>query len=118
MSTTSTHYKYLGPNPKSSYRQLFVKGTRIRARVVYGLFACDEPMAIDEIAADLKLPVDAVKEAIAYCESNPPELLADYVREEALVEASGMNDPNYRIHPQPKSLSPEEIARIMRADYP
>ena len=62
-----------------------------------------------------KLPVEAVKEAIAYCESNPPELLEDYAREQALMEASGMNDPNYKYHPSPKILSPQEIARINRS---
>src|SRR5713226_537103 len=30
----TTKWTYLSPNPKSSYKQLFVKGTRIRARVL------------------------------------------------------------------------------------
>lgn len=115
MSTTSTQYAHLAPNPKSAYRQLFVKGTRIRARVLYGWYACEEPMTPEEIAADYELPVEAVLEAITYCESNPPELLEDYAREEALMEASGMNDPGYKYHPSPKSLSPQEIARIRRS---
>ena len=57
----------------------------------------------------------AVLEAIAYCESNPPELLEDYAREEALLEASGMNDPNYKYHPTPRLLTPQEIAQINRS---
>jgi uncharacterized protein (DUF433 family) len=105
----------LAPNPKSAYKQLFVKGTRIRARVLYGWYACEEPQTPEEIAADYNLPIEAVKEAIAYCESNPPELLADYAREEALMDASGMNDPNYKYHPSPKLLSAQEWARIMRS---
>ncbi len=115
MSTITTQWQYLGPNPKSSYKQLFVKGTRIRARVLYGWYACLEPRTPAEIAADYDLPVDAVKEAIAYCESNPPELIEDYAREEALAEATGMNDPNYKYHGKPKLLSPQERARIMRS---
>src|SRR5438128_280311 len=114
MSTASTQYQYLAPNPKSSYRQLFIKGRRIMARNLYGHYANSEPMTVEEIAADYDLPVEAVKEAIAYCESNPPELLKDYAREEALVEASGMNDPNYKWNPKPKLLSPEERERIKR----
>jgi uncharacterized protein (DUF433 family) len=114
MSTTSTHYVHLAPNPKSAYKQLFVKGTRIRARVVYGWFACDEPMTPDEIAAQYNIPVEAVREAIAYCESSPPELQEDYAREEALSEATGMNDPNYKFHGQPKLLSPQQRAQIFR----
>ena len=112
MSTTSTQYAHLAPNPKSAYRQLFVKGTRIRARVLYGWYACEEPMTPEEIAADYELPVEAVLEAIAYCESNPPELLADYAREEALMEATGMNDPDYKYHPSPKLLPPQERVRL------
>lgn len=115
MSSTSTQYLFLAPNPKSSYRQLFVKGTRIRARVLYGWYACEDPMTTEQIAAEYNLPVDAVKEAIVYCESNPPELQADYAREEALMQASGENDPDYKYHPSPKLLSPQEIARIRRS---
>jgi len=114
MSTASTQYQYLAPNPKSSYRQLFVKGRRLMARDLYGQYVNSEPRTVEELAADFDVPVEAVKEAIAYCESNPPELAQDQAREEAIMEASGMNDPNYKWHPQPKLLSPAEVAKIMR----
>ena len=114
MSTTSTNYVHLAPNPKSAYKQLFVKGTRIRARVIYGWYACDEPMTPEEIATEYNLPVAAVREAVAYCESNPPELLEDYAREEALMNATGMNDPNYKYHPSPKLLSPQLRIQLRR----
>lgn len=55
MSTTTTEWTYLSPNPKSSYKQLFIKGTRIRARVLYGWYACEEPRTSEEIAADCML---------------------------------------------------------------
>jgi uncharacterized protein (DUF433 family) len=112
----STPWKHLAPNPKSAYKQLFIAGTRIRARTLYGMrMSADGPMTPQEIAQEFKLPVDAVLEAIAYCESNPPELLEDYARDEALMEAAGMNEPDYRQHPSPKPLSPQEIARINRS---
>src|SRR5688500_9225600 len=111
MSSVAVQYKHLAPNPQSSYKQLFVKGTRLRARVLYGSYMSEEePRTVEQIAADYQLPVDAVKEAIAYCESNPPELLEDYRREAALVEAARSIDGD-----RPKHLSPEEIARIRRA---
>lgn len=110
MSTTSTDHVYLVPNPKSAYRQLFVKGTRIRARVLYGLSASEDPLTPEQIASEYDLPVEAVREAIAYCENQPPELLEDYAREEALMDATGMNEPNYRLHPTPRLLSPAERA--------
>lgn len=113
MSTTN-RYKHLAPNPKSAYRQLFVKGTRIRADALYMAYDTEENQTPEEVAAAFDLPVEAVKEVIAYVESNPPELLADRASEEALMEARGMNDPNYKYHPSPKILSPREKARILR----
>jgi uncharacterized protein (DUF433 family) len=114
MSTTPHSWKYLAPNPRSLYKQLFVKGTRIRARVLYGQYASQEepPMTPEEIAADYGLPVEAVLEAIAYCESNPPEIAEDFAAEEASMQARGMNDPNYKFNPHPRMLSPEEQARL------
>ncbi len=113
---TPTQWRYLEPRPQSFYRQLFLKGTRIRADVIYGLHTnAEEPMAAEEIAADYGLPLEAVKEAIAYCESNPPEIEQDFRREEALMEATGMNDPDYKCHGKPKVLSPQERARIERS---
>jgi uncharacterized protein (DUF433 family) len=115
MNSEATAYVHLAPNPKSAYKQLFVKGTRIRARVLYGWYACEEPMMPEEIAREFQLPVEAVREAIAYCESNPQELLEDYTREEAMSEAAGMNEPGYKYRPTPRLLDPQEIARINRS---
>ena len=113
MATSAQGYVYLTPNPKSAYKQLFIKGTRIRARVLYGWYAAaEDPLTVDEIAAEFNLPIEAVNEAIAYCESNPPELSSDYAAEEALMEATGMNQPNYKLHPSPKLLSAEEMAKL------
>lgn len=113
MSTNSTAYKYLVRKPKSVYKQLFVKERWISARTLYGMYARDEsPMTPEEIAADYDLPLDAVVEAIAYCESNPPELTEDYAREEAVMQATGMNDPSY--DGQPKVLTPQEMSRLRR----
>jgi len=115
MSTTITQYRFLSPNPKSAYKQLFVSGTRIRAQVLYGWYAGEAAMTPEEIAADYGLPVPAVEEAIAYCESHPAELEEDFAREEAIVEATGMNDPAYKNHPTPKLLSPQEREQLKRS---
>lgn len=115
MASVSTPYKYLERNPRSSYKQLFIKGRRIRARTLYGAYMSDEePRTIEEIAADYDLPVEAVQEAIAYCDSDPPEIREDFAREEAIMEATGQNDPNYKYNPRPKILPPQEYARILR----
>src|SRR5688572_13035478 len=111
--STPTTYQFLERDPKSSYRQLSIKGRRIRARTLYGKYVSEEePQTIEQIAEDYDLPIEAVKEAIAYCESDPPEIMEDWRREEALAEASGMNDPGYKYNPTPKLLTAQEIARI------
>jgi uncharacterized protein (DUF433 family) len=117
MSTIETKYQYLAPNPKSAYRQLFIKGRRIRAWVIY----CDhvaQDMTPEEIAADRDLPVEAVRECIAYCASNPPEVRGDLIREEDEMRAAGMFEPGYKSNPTPKLLTPQEIARINRIPDP
>src|SRR5260221_12701402 len=94
----SLAWHYLAPNANSCYKQLFVTGTRIRARVLYGTFmSVEEPMTAEEIAADFNVALEAVKEAIAYCQTNPPEIARDLEREGRLMEASGMNDTNYKL---------------------
>src|SRR5437773_7314123 len=96
-----TIYAHLAANPKSAYKQLFIKGTRIRAEVIYGMTVDgSEPMTPDEVAADTGLPLEAVKEAIAYCKSNPSEIAQDHAAEEALREATGMNDAKYDGRPK------------------
>ncbi len=104
-------YKYLVRKPKSVYKQLFVKDRWIAARTIYGKYAREEsPMTPEQIARDVDLPLEAVREAIAYCESNPPELVEDYAREEAVMEATGMNEPKY--DGRPRVLTPQEMARL------
>src|SRR5438067_7055444 len=113
MSTNENPYKYLARKPKSVYKQLFIKERWIAARTLYGMYAREEsPMTPEQIAADYDLPLEAVQEAIAYCESNPPELAEDYAREEAWMKAAGISDPNY--DGKPKLLTAEQIAQLKK----
>jgi len=113
-----TTYKHLEPRPCSLYRQLFIKGTRIRAEILYSLTVPSaedgEVYTPDEVAAAYGLPREAVEEALAYCRSNPPEIAADHAREQRLQEASGMNHPDYKYDPKKYSriLTSEEWARL------
>ncbi len=112
----TTAWKHLAPNPKSAYKQLFLKGRRIRARDLYRAFmSAEEPMTPAEIAADYNLPLEAVEEAIAYCQTDPSEIKSDFEREERIMEATGMNDPKYKYGGKYKMLSPEEIVRILNS---
>ena len=79
-------WKFLDRKPGSVYKQLFVKGRNIAARTLFGRFLSEEePRTAEQIAADYELPLEAVLEAIAYCESDPPEIREDWEREEANV---------------------------------
>jgi uncharacterized protein (DUF433 family) len=105
-------WKYLEPKPGSAYQQLFVNGSRIAARTLYSYYTPgpDWPgQSVEELAADFHLPVEAVREAIAYCESDPPEIRADLAMEEALMSARGQTAKGQRA----RVLTPEEREEII-----
>jgi uncharacterized protein (DUF433 family) len=109
----TTTWKHLAPNPKSAYKQLFIKDRRIRARDLYGMYmSAEAPMTPAEIAADYDLPLEMVEEAIAYCQTDPPEIKEDFEREERIMEATGMNDPDYKFGGKYRILAPQERARL------
>ncbi|HKB05591.1 MAG TPA: hypothetical protein VKD90_25430 [Gemmataceae bacterium] len=79
-------YKYLGPRLGGSrYRQLFVKGTRIRAAIVADNVLGPEAMSPEEAAANWNLPVEVVLECVRYTQEN-----ADLLREEAQEEEADL----------------------------
>src|SRR5688572_27850813 len=105
MSNVSTQYKFLERRPKANSTQLFIKGTRIFARTLYGQYMSEEePRTPEEIAEDYGLPLEAVREAIAYCDTDPVAIREDFAREEAIIEATGMNDPNHKYNPSSRKL--------------
>jgi uncharacterized protein (DUF433 family) len=114
--STNIAWKYLSRKPKSLYKQLFIhdKGRWISARTVYGQFVGEGARTTEQLAQDYDLPLEAVQEAMAYCESNPPEIAQDWAAEEALMEADGMKEPSYRYHATPPLLSPQEMGRLNR----
>src|SRR5215472_12774038 len=99
--STDVIYQFLEQRRRSAYRQLYIKGTRIRAELIYRAHInSDEPMTVQELASDYGLPLAAVTEAIEYCKSNPPEIASDIAREEAIMAASGQLEPDYKYRPQ------------------
>lgn len=112
--STGVIYQYLESRSKSAYRQLFIKGTRIRADLIYRAHInAEEPRSAEQLAADYSLPLPTIREAIEYGKSNPPEILADIAREEAIMAATGQSDPDYKYRPHRKPLSPQEWARLL-----
>ena len=65
MSEHNEHqYKFLEARPCSNYRQLFIKGRKIRAEVIYRETVGEEPQTLEEVARDYNIPLEAVQEAI------------------------------------------------------
>jgi uncharacterized protein (DUF433 family) len=114
--STAPHvpWVYLAPNPRSQYRQLFIKGRNIAAWTLYSMYMGGEEPAMtpEAIAVDYNLPLEAVQEAIRYCESNPPEIQQDWQADEELAAATGMNESRGNCTSSPKVLSPNDMARL------
>ena len=97
-------WSYLVPNPKSYLRQLFIKGTEFPARDLYVLFVDDEePMTKQEIADAYGVPLGAVEEAIAYAESDPPEIRQDIADSDAWFAARGLDEATSATNPAPNN---------------
>jgi hypothetical protein len=85
---TNVEYKHLKPKRGSQYRQLFVNN-RIMAEVLYRETVGNEPQTPEQVAQEYGVPVEAVREAIDYCERNPDILAADRAREAEHIKTDG-----------------------------
>jgi uncharacterized protein (DUF433 family) len=92
-TSTATQYQHLEPRPGSSYRQLFVKGRRIRAAVVYEAVHGPDPYTPEEFAREYAVPLEAVREALDYVASNLSLIELEREREAADISARGLNRP-------------------------
>jgi len=86
-------YKYLGPRLGSNYRQWFVKDRGVRAETLYLQTVGDGARTPEAVAADFNVPLDAVLEAIHYCEANQPLLQLEWEEEETDIAAKGYRRP-------------------------
>jgi uncharacterized protein (DUF433 family) len=113
MSETLRQWRYLERRPGSSYQQMCIKGKRIWAWTVYCEFMNEtEPRTPQQLAADFDVPLEAVREAIDYCQTNPPELREDHRKDDVRAEAIGMNNPAIKLTGKPRSLSSAERVRL------
>jgi uncharacterized protein (DUF433 family) len=118
MSTTTT-YQYLEPHAGSHFRQLFIKGKKLRAWDIYcAAYQRGEgdDRTPEQVAGDFGIPVEAVYEAISYGESRPVEVAYDIRRQDLMMEANNMFHPEYKYRPQElyRPLTAEDRARIKR----
>jgi len=113
MSEAPRQWKYLERRPGSSYQMLCIKGKRIWAWTLYCEFMNErEPRTPEQIAEDWNLSLEEVQEAIAYCQTDPPEIHEDLRRDQLLSEARGRNDPRYKYTGKDRPLTPEERVRL------
>ena len=84
---TEIQYQHLEPRPGSNYRQLFLKGRRIRAAVVDEVIHGPDPRTPEEFAQDFQVPLEAVLEALDYVARNGPLIEQERDREAAKLRA-------------------------------
>ncbi len=84
-------YQHLEARPGSHYRQLFLKGRRIRAAVVDEAVNGPDPRTPEEFAQDYQVPFDAVIEALDYVARNRDLIEQERDREAARLRARGLD---------------------------
>src|SRR5689334_11256525 len=82
-----TRYQHLGPRPGSNYRQLFLKGRRIRAAVVDQAVHGPDPFTPEEFAREYQVPLEAVRDALDYVAQNRALIEQERDHEAALLRA-------------------------------
>ena len=89
-------YRHLEARPGSNYRQLWLKGRRIRAAVVWENVHGPDPYTPEEFAENFQVPVEAVHEALDYVTRNMPLIQQERDREAARLRARGLIGPDER----------------------
>jgi uncharacterized protein (DUF433 family) len=88
MSTDAQpQYQHLEARPGSNYRQLWLKGRRIRAEVIYEEIHGPDPRTPEELARDYEIPQEAVVEALDYATRNRPLIEQEREREAVRIRA-------------------------------
>src|SRR5262245_23778831 len=94
MSEHNGHeYKVVEARPGSNYRQLFIKGRKIRAEVIYRETVGLEPRTPEEVARGFGIPLEAVHEAIHYATHNEPLLREERDQELEWIRRRGLDKP-------------------------
>jgi uncharacterized protein (DUF433 family) len=69
-------------------KQLYIKGRNMTVRQLIGTVKANR-FSVEEAAADLHLPVEAIREALAYFEANPEVIELDAAQERYLLSLEG-----------------------------
>jgi uncharacterized protein (DUF433 family) len=93
-NSAKTQWQYLEQRPDNWRQQLYIKGRKLRAHIVWSDMIVNQ-WSIEETAYNWDLPIEAVIEAIEYCQTHQ-ELLA----QEADEERQYLNQHGVTIEPQ------------------
>jgi uncharacterized protein (DUF433 family) len=80
-------YRYLTERSGSSYRELFVCGTDLRAQSLVSDLE-NEGLTTEQVAAAYHIPLEAVREAVEYVHANEKHLMSQrsLTRQEAIAK--------------------------------
>ncbi len=88
-----TRYQHLEHRPGSNYKQLWIKGRRIRAIVVDRAVNGVEPCTPEKFAKEYQVPLEAVLETLDYAAHHQDVLQADIAMEEEDMRRRGLDRP-------------------------
>jgi len=89
LETPVAPWKHLVARKHPWRKQLFIKGRNMTVRVLVGTLKANG-FTEEEAAEDLDLPVEAVREALAYFEANPEVIALDAAYEQYLRKLHGV----------------------------
>ena len=87
---TTIQWQYLEQRPHPWRQQLYIKGRRMKASTVWIDMLANE-LTPEEVAENKDLPLEAVLEAIKYCESHQELLRKDAQIERQRLESKGIS---------------------------
>ena len=89
LETPAAPWKYLAIRRHPWRKQLFVKGRKMTVRVLVGSIKANK-LTDEQAAANYDLPVEAIREALAYFEANPEVIALDAAYEQYLRKLHGV----------------------------
>ncbi len=87
--SSQTEWQYLEQRPDSWRKQLYLKGKRIKASVIYSDIIVNE-MTLEEAADNWDLPLAAIEEIIKYCQSHQELLKQEAAEGRRYLEEKGV----------------------------
>ena len=87
-----TQWQYLEQRPHPWRQQLYIKGKRIKASVIYSDMVANEETP-QEAAENWDLPLAAIQEVIEYCQTHQELLNAEAAEERRIVREGVTLEP-------------------------